>query len=296
MSVGDWWYSPNNIFEISEFEIANRLKKSDVILIPVGSCEQHGPAIPINCDSLGAWITVKLAAEITKTLHTPLVWCGYSPQHMRPPGKGAGTITLRSNTFKNLLYDIGRSVIHHGFNKLIFITGHTSNIKIIDPVLRMIRYETGAFTSLFRADAEVLPKIKDIRANILKAPPEDNPGWHAGEAETALCMWYNIKSVDLKKAKWDRKEVHAPKYLPQSKFTKNNGTPYVTFNGQDEMIYVPMDHHEYSNSGIVGNPKLASADTAEKIYNNMANKLADYIKEIENITTTITKREFINRT
>lgn len=293
MSVGNWWFSENNLFEMSAYEIAKRLKKSDLVLIPVGSCEQHGPSIPVSCDSLAAWITVKLAAEINKTIHTPLVWCGYSPQHMRPPGSGAGTITLREDTFKNLLYDIGRSLIHHGFNKLVYVTGHTSNIKIIDPVLRIIRYETGAFTSLFRADAEVLPKIKDIREKYLKSPSEDNPGWHAGEAEKSLCMWYNLKAVDSTKG--DRMDVHAPKFLPPDKFSKNNGSPYVTFNGQDEMIYIPMEHHEYSDTGVIGDPKFASIETAEKIYHAMAQKLASFVKEAEKIEVNIRNKEFMNR-
>ena len=73
-------------------------------------------------------------------------------------------------------------------------------------------------------------------------------------------------------------------------------TPYVTFNGQDEMMYVPMEHHEYSDTGIVGNPILASIETAERIYDNMANKLADYIKEVGKLKTRIKEREFNNRT
>ena len=34
------------------------------------------------------------------------------------------------------MYDVARSLIHHGFNRIIFINGHGSNIKVVDPVLR----------------------------------------------------------------------------------------------------------------------------------------------------------------
>jgi len=292
-NISDWWYSPYNIFEMTAVDVQEWLKKTDIILIPVGSCEQHGIHGLLGTDSLGAWIVVKLAAEKAKVPHTPLVWTGYSPHHMTP---GWGTITLRESTFKMLLYDIGRSLIHHGFNKLIYVTGHTSNIKVIDPVLRMLRYETGALAFLFRADAEALPTIPEVR-KVIERPLDENPGWHAGEIETSLNLLYNPEAVlkHLKEVKWSKNEVHAPLWLPQDVFRKKDGDPYLIFKGYDKLIMAPMEHSEYADRGIVGNPEGASAEKARKIYETVANILADFIEELKAVKVDVVRREFTER-
>ena len=289
----NWWYSKYNLFELTATDVQEWLKKTNIVLIPVGSCEQHGTHGLLNTDSLGAWIVAKKAAEKTKVLHTPLVWTGYSPHHMT---KGSGTITLRENTFRNLLYDIGHSLIHHGFNKLVYITGHTSNIKVIDPVLRTLRYKTGALAFLYRADAEVLPSIPEVR-EIFERPLDENPGWHAGEAETSLNLWYNAEAVlpHLKDIKWSKDEIHAPKWLPQDIFTKKDGDPYVIFKGYEKLIMAPMEHKEYCDRGIIGNPEGASAEKAEKIYEIVTNLLVDFIEELKKLKTEVKEREFVDR-
>src|SRR4030067_1133630 len=46
------------------------------------------------------------------------------------------------------------TVTRPGFNRLIFVGGHGSNVKVIDPVLRKLKYETGAFVGYYKAYAE----------------------------------------------------------------------------------------------------------------------------------------------
>lgn len=293
--LSDWWKSKYNLFEMTEKDVENLINNGvDIVLVPVGSTEQHGPYCILGTDSLAAWITTKLASEKTGVPHTPLVWTGYSPHHLIPK---TGTITLREETFRNLLYDIGRSLIHHGFNKIIYVTGHSSNIKVIDPVLRSLRYDTGALAFLFRADAEVLPRIPEI-AKLLERPLDENPGWHAGEIETSLNLLYSPDYVGNKLKEtisskpWTKNEVHAPLWLPQDKFTKKNGSAYIIFKGYDELIMAPMEHREYSDRGIVGNPQGASAEKAQKIYQILADILSDFINELKKIKVEVKHREF----
>ena len=115
--LGDWSY-----VDVQEY-----LKRSDTILIPKASLEQHGPHLPLMCDANIATEIARRAGEKAGICYTPTLWLGYSPQHLRAPGWGAGTITLRAETYLNVLYDIGRSLIHHGFKRLIFVNDHGSN-------------------------------------------------------------------------------------------------------------------------------------------------------------------------
>src|SRR5437867_10800901 len=75
-------------------DIQAYLKRSDLILIPIASTEQHGPHLPLSTDTVTAYEVSKRAAEQAGALYTPTVWTGYSPQHMRGPGQGMGTITI----------------------------------------------------------------------------------------------------------------------------------------------------------------------------------------------------------
>ena len=106
--------------DLTYVDIREYLKEKDVILVPMASLEQHGPHLPLYTDTITAVEISKRVAEMIGVMHAPVVWMGYSPQHMHEPGSGRGTITIRSSVLLNLIHDIGRSLIHHGFNRLIF--------------------------------------------------------------------------------------------------------------------------------------------------------------------------------
>ena len=92
--------------------------RSDIILIPIGSCEQHGAHLPLGTDTITALEVSRRAAEKADVPYAPPFWAGYSPQHLRDTESSVGTITLRASTFNEVLFDIARSLIHHGWNKL----------------------------------------------------------------------------------------------------------------------------------------------------------------------------------
>src|SRR5260370_6499924 len=172
----------HNLFDLAPPDIKWFLERSDIVLVPFGSLEQHGPHLPLGTDTITALEVAKRAAEKADVPYTPPLWAGYSPQHLRQPETGTGSITLRAGTLNAVLYDIARSLIHHGWNKLIFVNGHGSNVKVIDPVLRRIRYETGAMVALYKPYAErYIGMLKDVLDN----PPAEPPGWHASELDTA---------------------------------------------------------------------------------------------------------------
>src|SRR4030042_1071187 len=132
--------------ELTYVDVQEYLKVKDTILVPMASFEQHGPHLPIYTDTITAIEISCRVSEMIGVLPSPPIWTRYSPQHMHRPGMGRGTITLRSSTLLNLLYDVGRSLIHHGFNRIIFINGHGSNVKVVSPVLRQLGYGTGGLS------------------------------------------------------------------------------------------------------------------------------------------------------
>ena len=74
--------------------------------IPIGSLEQHGAHLPLGTDTITALEVSRRAAEKADVPYTPPFWAGYSPQHMREPETGVGTITSAPRTLNEAWYDI----------------------------------------------------------------------------------------------------------------------------------------------------------------------------------------------
>lgn len=269
-------------------DIREYLQEKDLILVPMASLEQHGPHLPLYTDTVTSWEISKRIAEMIAVLHSPPIWMGYSPQHMHEPGSGRGTITVRAPTLLELIYDVGRSLIHHGFNRIIFINGHGSNVKVIDPVLRKLRYETGALIGFVKPYME---RYYGILGDLMENPPEETPGWHASELETSQDLAWNEDLVRMDRADFTR--AHIPEFLPKT-FAKKDGMPDVEFEGYTYFNF-PMDHHEFIESGVIGNPLRATKEKGEEAFRRLSEHTARGILELMNVPVEVHNREFVDR-
>ncbi len=271
--------------DLTFIDIQEYLKVKDVVLVPMASLEQHGPHLPLYTDTLTALEVSRRVSEHIGVLHTPPLWMGYSPQHMHEPGKGRGTITVKSTTLLALMYDVGRSLIHHGFNRIIFINGHGSNIKVVDPVLRQLRYDTGALIGFVKPYME---RYTGILKGLMENPPEETPGWHASELETSQDLAWNETFVRMERAAYTK--AHIPESLPQS-FGKKDGMPDVEFEGYTYFNF-PMEHHEFIESGVIGNPLRATKAKGEEAFKRLSEHTARGVLELMRIPVNVHTREF----
>ncbi len=269
-------------------DVQEYLRVKDTILVPMASFEQHGPHLPIYTDTITCVEISRRVAEMIAVLHTPPIWTGYSPQHMFEPGMGRGTITIRSSVLLGLVNDVARSLIHHGFNRIIFINGHGSNVKVIDPVLRKLRYETGALISFIKPYME---NYVGILEGLMENPWEETPGWHSSELETSQDLAWNEKYVRMERANFTK--AHIPEFLPKS-FEKKDGMPDVEFEGYKYFTF-PMDHHEFIETGVIGNPLRATKEKGEEAFRRLSEHVARGILELQNVPVTVHTREFIDR-
>jgi creatinine amidohydrolase len=274
--------------DLTYVDIRAYLQEKDAILVPMASLEQHGPHLPLYTDTITAVEVSRRVAEMIAVLHSPPVWTGYSPQHMYAPGSGRGTITLRSSTLLNLLHDVARSLIHHGFNRIIFVNGHGSNVKVIDPVLRKLRYETGALIGFVKPYME---NYTGILKGLMENPPDETPGWHSSELETSQDLAWNAKLVRMERANFTR--AHIPDFLPKT-FAKKDGMPDVEFEDYKYFTF-PMDHHEFIESGTIGNPMRATAEKGEEAFRRLSEHVARGVLELMKVPVEVHSREFVDR-
>lgn len=159
-----------------------------VVLIPIGSNEQHGPNLSINFDITAAYEFCRRASarRYPRLLVAPPMPWGISSHHMNFPG----TITLSVTTFMQVLVEVVSSLNKHGFTHFLIVNGHGGNVDAMGAATVRIKEEVnpafiGACSHFaFQDRAEV-----DARHGIA-----GHMG-HACERETAVGMYMASQTV-----------------------------------------------------------------------------------------------------
>ncbi len=160
-------------------EVAEYLRQDRIIIVPIGSTEQHGPAGPLGLDSYVAITLAEDVAERTGVLVTPPMWFGDSSHHMGFPG----TISLRTETLSALVRDVARSLVHHGFDRFLFINGHKGvNLPALNTTLRNLHEEE--MPGVLFGVADPLHLARSVAGTI-----KETNEHHAGELEIGHILY-----------------------------------------------------------------------------------------------------------
>lgn len=106
-------------------ETRELLATNEIVLLPIGAHEQHGPGIAMATDTISAdGLCRRAAARLgLRAAVAPAVPYGVSWHHMHFPG----TITLSSRTLTTVLTEIAAALSQHGFPRVAFVNGHGGN-------------------------------------------------------------------------------------------------------------------------------------------------------------------------
>lgn len=280
-----------DLAELTAPDVRRYLDARQTVLIPLGSHEQHGQHLPLGTDVITALSVVHRVSAELGVVHTPPVWMGYSPQHMYEPGAGKGTMTVRATTYMALIEDLARSLVHQGFERLIFVNGHGGNNVVIDPVLRQVRYDTGALVVFVHAiiDGGVNTGLFE---DILTNAPGDMPGGHGSELETSQDLAWNPDLVRLERAQPNPAE--APPSIPAS-FLPTDGRSGIAFEGRNH-FRMPWGYDDLAPAvGMVGDPTTATAEKGREALDRLAAHVARGVRELESVPVTIHHRAFDRR-
>lgn len=113
------------------------LKTSQSIVLPIGSCEQHGPTGLLGTDFMTAEALAEKYCEKNKVLMAPSFNYGMAGHHLGFPG----TISLSPETYTKALIDLFESMIHTGFKKVLVINGHGGNVPFVQAAVCQIKYD-----------------------------------------------------------------------------------------------------------------------------------------------------------
>jgi mycofactocin precursor peptide peptidase len=113
-----------------------------VLVVPVGSTEQHGPHLPLDTDTRIATATARAIAEWradqdeSNWVLAPAVAYGASGEHEDFPG----TVSIGSSALRRLLVEFARSAARWA-SRIVFVNGHGGNVEALAAAAALLRYE-----------------------------------------------------------------------------------------------------------------------------------------------------------
>lgn len=108
-------------------EVQEILGTNKNLIIPVGTCEQHGPHLPLNIDILCAEYFANVLSGITNSLIAPTINYGVNLPCDRT---FAGTTSVSETTLRNTLLELIDCWRLQGFEKFILINFHGDPIHV----------------------------------------------------------------------------------------------------------------------------------------------------------------------
>jgi creatinine amidohydrolase len=180
-------YAPPSLLleELTSPEVGEALAAGFTsVVVACGAVEQHGPHIAMVSDALhGGAAALGLAAELGHTLVAPTIPVGCSDHHLAFPG----TVSIRRETLEALYTDYCRSLAHHGFTRILCISGHGGNFAPLHDMLPRLRQAVAPVTVAAFTQLEGLIAIWREAVQASGADPA-SVGGHADIAEGSVVM------------------------------------------------------------------------------------------------------------
>jgi creatinine amidohydrolase len=247
--------------ELTSDEIEVAASQKAIILIPLGSTEQHGSHLPVGTDAMiGLAISQHVCERVNekiRALYLPSIWLGFSPQHVGFPG----TISLEPETFIPLVFDLCSGLWSQGFRRIFLLNAHGKNRAVLSVTTAKLMYHQQVTVVLSNYWNFVLDFIKDWRVSELGGIN------HAGEMETALMLHLYPDLVDIKRA---QKEIYTPK---------------STLEGQDIMksgiINIERRISDISKTGTIGDPTVSTKSKGSNLFVSIVNNISNFLIEFD---------------
>lgn len=256
--------------ELTWTDIQDYLKTNDMVIIPLGSTEQHGPHLPLGTDYYEALGMSKMISARTGVLVAPVLLSGYSIYHSGFPG----SLSLKPETMEQVLYETAEMLIKYGFRRFMFFNYHGGNSIIESKVIHRINHTTEAVAVAIGAGASLQRDQDRIEGVVYDA--------HAGIGETSMMLFLEPELVRMERAE-----------KPKMNFSPLVAELYMRSQKNPELMTVlnalqavPEEtgkggaSHEISSNGIwsTADPKESTKEIGEKIVIKMVENAVKFIE------------------
>ena len=228
-------------------QLQEAIENKALILLPVGTIEEHGRHLPVSTDAVIATEVARGLAEALQgelpVLVIPTIWTGYSTKDM---ARWPGTMRVRTRVLMDLIFDVCASLIEMGFQKIIMLDCHGHHDNVLKTVTREIADAYEVYLAVISPAALSAERYREIRKS------EIGGSIHGGEWETSLMLYFN-QPVDMSQAtNQDIMRYHS-EFIPGDNFVGKKGVFWSTWGLQR------------SQTGIYGDPTVATKETGQAI-------------------------------
>ncbi|TCR22904.1 creatininase family protein [Streptomyces sp. BK205] len=248
-------------------DIPARLSRRSVLVLPIGSMEQHGPHLPLNTDTVIAARFAQMLVERYGDHHD--LWAlsalpyGLSPEH----AWAAGTVSLNIATFSSLLDTlVGQYVKATPARRLLIVNGHGGNRGVLETLAHELQLSHAIAVCVIHPVA-LSPQATD------SALPEI----HAGIRETSMMLSLAPDTVHLSRIPAD----HTPdpgRREDIDRLVLRRGTTWP-WSSDDPAI---------SSLGIIGDdPRKASTAAGHSIIASALEAAAEVLARLAEPTTDV---------
>jgi creatinine amidohydrolase len=211
----------------------------------------------MDVDIVGPFAIAVAAAQRVDAfplLVAPPVWSGFTHYNMGFPG----TISLRLETYQQLLADVLRSIHANGFPRIIVINGHGGNVAPNAAVTTQVG-EDDVFPITFswwQAAAQEMADLSDA---------DEGRVGHGGEWETSLQLHLRPYLIDRSK-------------MVDDVFPKPFSAELRPF-----AQYAERRRDTVKVTGIMGNPLVASAEKGRQVFEAAVRRLVMLATEMHDL-------------
>ena len=206
-------------------EAAAWFRRDPRLLLPVGTCLQHGPHLPLGADTIVVERLAEAVSERTGILVAPTLPYGVSSDLEQ---SYAGTATLERKTLHRVLNELVDSWERQGLEEIVLMTAH-------------------GYGPHIQAMASVVADVLRVRAvdiHAIDLAPFLQGGCiaeHAGEMDTAILMYL------------------APELVREDRVADGEARESLKTAVKDEPVPPP------GSPGVVGRPSLATRENGRRI-------------------------------
>jgi creatinine amidohydrolase len=248
-------------------EAEDLFRKNPVILIPMGSTEQHGPHIPVGDYRYAAEVARRIAERAGAIVAPTIPW-GYS-DYFRP---FPGTLSIRPETLTFLLLDICEGFLRFGLDHLLFVCGHDGNAPIIEQVARRLRETHRLRTSMIQPWAWVTPAFKQAAYG-----DEEACTGHGSDPMGSMAMALFPEDV-----RPDLREIGTSATFGGLYFRTSSQADF-----EGVTVHVYLDFDEVTANGVMGDPALSSAEVGRKLLEHVVEIGSKFVRQFAKMSTRI---------
>jgi creatinine amidohydrolase len=260
------------LHELSWDEVEGHLAGDDVAIVPIGATEQHGHFAPLMLDTGWAIAVAQEAAQKAKCLVAPPLHYGWSHGHMAYPG----CVGLRAETLTQVAIDIGESLLHQGFRRIVLLNGNRSaNLAPMEIAAVKLRLSTGALVAVADCGQIARDAVAALSTGGI------NTNGHAGESEISMILAYWPQLTDMSRAPGG----FVPGHDPRATGRLRRGHTSVDPRQDGDSVYLPplpdeFRAHTEARQGVAGDPLPATAEKGRAMVGAIAARVAGFVDEL----------------